>query len=58
MLGVALGGAVYMFNASKEETQQLCDVEADSLYITSLQWDKSGKHLAVATSNAEIQVRV
>lgn len=54
MVSIALGSSVYVFNASKGEVQQLCDL--DSLYVTSVQWNRSGKYLAVGTSDAEIQV--
>ena len=56
MLGVALGGGVYVFNASREDTHRLCDVETESLHVTALKWSPSGQHVALATSNAEIQV--
>ena len=59
LLGVALGGAVYIFDVPRGDIQQLCDVEEEEpLYVTSLRWDPVGKHLAVATNNAEIKVTI
>lgn len=55
MVSIALGPAVYVFDASLGDVHQLCDL--DSFYVTSLQWNRSGKYLAVGTSDAEVQVR-
>lgn len=54
MVCIALESSVYVFNASKGDVHQLCDLE--SSYITSLQWNRSGKYLAVGTSDADVQV--
>ena len=51
---IALESSVYVFNASKGDVQQLCDLE--SSYVTSLQWNLSGKYLAVGTNDADVQV--
>ena len=53
MIAIALGAIVYVFDASKGDVHQLCDLTLD---VTSLQWSKSGKYLTVGTSDAEIQV--
>ena len=56
MVSIALGSAVYIFSTSQGgDVHQLCDL--GSKYITSVQWNKSGKYLAVGTSNAQVQVR-
>ncbi len=56
MLSIALGAAVYIFDASKGDIHQLCDFETESTHVTALKWNKSGKYLAIGTSDADIQV--
>ena len=36
--------------------KHLCSMESDSQYVSSLQWSKTGKYLAVGTSDKEVQV--
>ena len=55
-LAVALAGSVYLLNTQGGGINQLCNMETDSIYVSSLQWNKSGKYLAVGTSDAEVQV--
>lgn len=55
MVSIALGSAVYVFSANKGDVHQLCDL--GSHYVTSVQWNISGKYLAVGTSDAQVQVR-
>lgn len=53
MVSIALGPAVYVFSGSKGDVHQLCDL--GSRYVTSVQWSRSGKYLAVGTSDAQVQ---
>ena len=36
--------------------KHLCSMGSDSQYVSSLQWSKTGKYLAVGTSDKEVQV--
>jgi WD40 repeat protein len=55
MVSIALGSTVYVFSPSKGgDVHQLCDLGSN--YVTSVQWNKSGKYLAVGTSEAQVQV--
>lgn len=55
-LAVALNDCVYLFNSATGDIQLLLSLENSSDYITSLKWVPNGRHIAVATSNADIQV--
>ena len=61
-LAVALGTAVYIFDVARGDIQQLCDVEVEEgegpQYVSSLRWDQTGQHIAVATNRAEIKVKL
>ena len=56
-LAIALSDAVYVMDTNKGGVKHLCSMESDSQYISSVLWSKTGKYLAVGTSNAEVQVR-
>jgi cell division cycle protein 20 (cofactor of APC complex) len=56
-VAVALGSAVYLWNAASGEVQQLMQAPADTDdYITSVAWASDGKHVAIGTSAAEVQI--
>ena len=56
-LAIALSGAVYVMDTNKGGgVKHLCSMESDSQYVSSVQWSKTGKYLAVGTSNKEVQV--
>lgn len=55
-LAIALSDAVYVMDTNKGSVKHLCSMESDSQYISSVLWSKTGKYLAVGTSNAEVQV--
>jgi len=55
-LAIALSSAVYVLDTDSGGINHLCSTETDSLYVSSLQWSKTGKYLAVGTSDAEVQV--
>ncbi|XP_014673332.1 PREDICTED: cell division cycle protein 20 homolog [Priapulus caudatus] len=55
-LAVALGGAIYLWNASSGEIQQLMEMEGSEDYVTCVSWVKEGNYLAVGTSNTDVQL--
>lgn len=58
MLAIALGGVVYLLNIENGDSSSLCNTGSENIYISSVRWNKSGKYLAVGTSNAEVQVLI
>jgi len=57
MVAVALGPTVYLWNAGSGDITQLCQTAADTDdYITSVSWASDGKHIAVGTAHAEVQI--
>lgn len=57
ILAVALNCAVYLWNATTGEIEELMCLEDES-YVSSVKWVKEGSscHLAVATSDADVQL--
>jgi cell division cycle protein 20 (cofactor of APC complex) len=55
-LAIALGGVVYVLDTESGGSSSLCSTGSENTYISSVQWNKSGKYLAVGTSNAEVQL--
>lgn len=56
MLAVALGPAVYLWNAATGGIEELMSVDEDN-YITSVSWiQEGGNHLAIGTSDAAVQL--
>ncbi len=53
---MALSGAVYVWNASTTQTDQLFQLE-DETIVTSLSWIKEGNILAVGLDNGTVEVR-
>lgn len=58
ILAVALNSAVYLWNASTGGIEELMCIEDEDSYVSSVKWVKEGSsvHLAVATSDAEVQL--
>ncbi len=54
VLAVALRDTVYLLNKASGAIDQLSVPSSE--YVSSLAWNKTGKYLALGTSNAEIQV--
>lgn len=54
-VSIALDSSVYVFNASKGDVHQLCDLDSTTS-VTSLQWNRTGTYLAVGTSEADVQI--
>jgi len=58
-IAVALGCTVYLWNAGTGAIDQLMqtDVENDEDdYVTSVNWAPDGKHIAIGTNSAEVQI--
>ncbi|EEH56365.1 uncharacterized protein MICPUCDRAFT_40257 [Micromonas pusilla CCMP1545] len=57
-VAVALGCTVYLWNAETGDIQQLCQTNQDNEddYVTSVSWGGDGKHVAVGTNGAEVQI--
>ena len=57
-VAVALGCTVYLWNADSGDIQQLCQTDPNNSddYVTSVQWGGDGKHIAVGTNDAEVQI--
>ena len=56
LIGLALGGGVYIWNPVTGDVQQLFQMEGED-YVTSVSWINSGSILAVGNCNGEIQVQ-
>jgi len=57
VVAVALGPTVYLWNAGSGDISQLCQTAPDSDdYISSVGWAPDGRHVAVGTSHAEVQI--
>ncbi|XP_039259907.2 cell division cycle protein 20 homolog [Styela clava] len=56
ILAVALGESVYLFNTNTGDIQLLLTMNNPEDYICSLSWATDGRHIAVGTSNAEVQL--
>jgi len=55
ILGVGLGSAVYLWNATSGSVDKLCDL-GNHDRITSLSWIGAGTHIAVGTNNGAVQI--
>jgi len=55
ILAVALGPAVYLWNASTGDIQELMTT-AENDHVTAVSWIKDGSFLAIGTNNASVQI--
>lgn len=69
-IAVALGPAVFLWNAATGSVEELCscdggngnggtasaEQQSSSAYVTSVAWAPDGTHLAVGTSDARVQI--
>lgn len=53
---MALGRAVYLWNAGSGSVEALCEMPNDGDYVSSLSWAADGSHLSVGTSDAKVQI--
>eukprot|EP00891_Asterochloris_glomerata_P000021 jgi/Astpho2/21/fgenesh1_pm.00001_%23_3_t len=56
VLAVALGTAVYMWNADSGDIQQLMECQDGNDYVTSVSWAGDGKHISVGTAGCQVQI--
>jgi cell division cycle 20-like protein 1 (cofactor of APC complex) len=53
ILAVALGQAVYIWNACTSSVSQLCDLGEENS-VTSVSWSQKGQHLCIGNRLGEI----
>ena len=56
VLGVALGNAIYLWNAADGSIQQLMETQGEGSHVTSLAWIQEGNYMAVGTSDHKVQL--
>lgn len=56
VLAVALGTAVYLWDAESGAISQLMQTMEDDDYVTSIAWAADGKHIAVGINSTEVQI--
>ena len=56
VLGVALGSAVYLWNARDGTIDQLMETPDENSHITSLSWIEQGNYMAIGTSDHKVQI--
>jgi len=58
ILAVALGPAVYLWDASSGSIDRMCELEEGNDLITSVQFMQDGSHLAIGTSSATNHIQI
>ena len=56
VLGVALGSAVYLWNANDGSIDQLMETSTPDSHVTSLSWIEQGHYMAIGTSDHKVQI--
>ncbi|KAI9099515.1 WD40-repeat-containing domain protein [Phlyctochytrium arcticum] len=56
VLAIALDNTVYLWNGNTGTTRPLCSSTREDTYIASIQWAPDGSHLAVGSSEGDIEV--
>ncbi|XP_038986994.1 cell division cycle 20.2, cofactor of APC complex-like [Phoenix dactylifera] len=56
VLSIALGNAVYLWDASDGSTSELVTVDEDVGPVTSVSWAPDGRHIAVGLNSSDIQL--
>jgi len=56
IIAVALGPAVYLWNAKSGSIEELMALEGEGDYISSVEWIPGGTHLAIGTASAQTQL--
>ncbi|KAM3381644.1 cell division cycle 20.2, cofactor of APC complex [Capsicum galapagoense] len=56
VLSIALGGTVYLWDASDGATSELITVDEHNGPVTSVKWAPDGRHIAVGLNNSEVQL--
>lgn len=55
-VAVALNSSVYLWSAASGETDLLMQCSGAEDYVTSVKWASDGNHVAIGTSNADVQL--
>eukprot|EP01052_Picozoa_sp_SAG31_P033484 SAG31_NODE_3792_length_3877_cov_1.489412_2_plen_349_part_00 len=56
LLAVALGPAIYLWNAGTGDITSLCEIEDEDDYVCSVNWTADGNYLAVGTASSTVQI--
>uniref|UniRef100_A0A7N2ML88 Anaphase-promoting complex subunit 4-like WD40 domain-containing protein n=1 Tax=Quercus lobata TaxID=97700 RepID=A0A7N2ML88_QUELO len=56
VLAIALGNAVYLWDAYNGSTSELVTVDNEDGPITSVSWAPDGQHIAIGLNNSEVQL--
>ncbi|XP_026662933.1 cell division cycle 20.2, cofactor of APC complex-like [Phoenix dactylifera] len=56
VLAIALGNAVYLWNASNGSSSELMSVEADNGPVTCVSWSPDGQVLAIGLNNSRVEL--
>ncbi|KAL6322985.1 hypothetical protein AAG906_023602 [Vitis piasezkii] len=56
VLAIALGGTVYLWDASDGSTSELVTLEDESGPVTSVSWAPDGRHIAIGLNNSDVQL--
>ncbi|KAK9916231.1 hypothetical protein WJX75_000288 [Coccomyxa subellipsoidea] len=56
VVAVALRSSVYLWNAANGSIEQLMECSDEDDYVTSVAWAADGKHVAVGTASAQVQI--
>lgn len=56
LLAVALGPAVYVWNAESSGITKLCELPGEDSYVSSVSWMNDGEVLAVGCDDATVQI--
>lgn len=56
VLSIALGGTVYLWDATDGATSELVTVDEENGPVTSVKWAPDGRHIAVGLNNSEVQL--
>ena len=56
VLAIALGGTVYLWDASDGSTSELVTLEDETGPVTSVSWAPDGRHIAIGLNNSDVQL--
>ncbi|KAG6747307.1 hypothetical protein POTOM_049705 [Populus tomentosa] len=56
VLAVALGSALYLWNAENQEVKKLLEVQGDNDYPTSVAWSEKATSLAIGCMKSKLQI--
>ncbi|XP_076954034.1 cell division cycle 20.2, cofactor of APC complex-like [Bidens hawaiensis] len=56
VLAIALGSAVYLWDATDGNTSELVTVDDETGPVTSVKWAPDGRHISVGLNNSDVQL--